>query len=242
MPDVGELVYRRKLVKKIEYDEVTDLFSCPLIRVSVPDFRRLNKLLVAESREWRKSAKGVNVSNKGDSWHSPDGLLSRNEPGFQEFSKLIPRLAGLYATKINKSIDLNKFNFEANAWVNINKKGGFNTVHTHGKFHVSGCYYIKQPEIKSGQSGMIEFVNTRFDHHIHSTIGGDAFAAKSAIRPSEGDMIIFPATLLHSVYPNETDEERISIAWNVFFKKKPESQKLEPKAAIFQSQKPTLKI
>ena len=112
----------------------------------------------------------------------------------------------------------------------------------HGKFHISGCYYVKQPRVKNGQSGMIEFVNTRFDHHIHSTIGGEAFAAKFTIRPNEGDMIIFPSTLLHSVHPNETKEERISIAWNILFKKKTASASIIPKTAIFQAQKPTLKI
>ena len=223
-------------------DEMTHLFSCPLFRVSIPNFSKLNDLLTNEAREWRKSAAGVNISNKGDSWHSPDGLLSRKEAGFQEFSKLVPKYAALYLNRINPKLKLGDFGFEANAWVNINRRGGFNAVHTHGKFHISGCYYVKQPRVKNGQSGMIEFVNTRFDHHIHSTIGGEAFAAKFTIRPNEGDMIIFPSTLLHSVHPNETKEERISIAWNILFKKKTASASIMPKTAIFQTQKPTLKI
>lgn len=227
---------------KIEYDELYHLFSCPLLKINVPDHHRLNKLLKSESRAWKKHAKGVNVSNKGDSWHSPDGLLSRKEPGFKEFSKLVPQIAALYVQKINPFLDLRKFSFEANAWVNINKKGGFNTVHTHGKFHISGCYYVKQPKIKSGQSGMIEFVNSRFDHHIHSMIGGDVFGSKFAIRPDEGDMIVFPSTLLHSVYPNETEEERISIAWNVVFKEKSVSMQKPMKISSSPQKGATLKF
>jgi len=33
-------------------------------------------------------------------------------------------------------------------------------------------------------------------------------------------MLVFPSTLLHFVFPNETDEERISLAWNLRFVRK----------------------
>jgi hypothetical protein len=44
----------------------------------------LNKKSISESRAWRKEQKGANISNHGDSWHSPDGLMMRSDPGFSE--------------------------------------------------------------------------------------------------------------------------------------------------------------
>ena len=73
-------------------------------------------------------------------------------------------------------------------------------------------YYVKQPAKANGQSGMIELINSRFDHHIFSQIGGQAFAPSLKMRPAVGSMLVFPSTLLHFVFPNETDEDRISLA------------------------------
>ena len=95
----------------------------------------------------------------------------------------------------------------------------------------------------SGESGMIEFVNSRFDHHIFQELNTNAFAPKISLRPKEGDMIVFPSTLLHSVYPNETDEERITIAWNLIFQRKDKAAATIPKSSqILKKGKATLKI
>ena len=230
-------------MQQIEFMNKNYLFSCPILKFTVSDHKQLNKLIASEARSWRKDAHGVNVSNKGDSWHSPDGLMSRPEPGFSTISKMFPIAASTYAQQIGAEINIANYEFEANAWVNINKKGGFNSIHTHGRFHISGVYYVNQPAVKSGQSGMIEFVNSRFDHHIYQELNADAFAPKVSMRPKAGEMIVFPSTLLHSVYPNDTEEERITIAWNLIFRKK--SQPTVPSAIapkFIQPKKATLKI
>ncbi len=196
-------------IKKTEH-----LFSSPLSIFEIDNSDDLNKKLALEAHAWRKEHKGKNVSNIGNSWHSPDNLLLRDEPGFVEISKTLPHIAANYALQINPGLDISEFKYEANAWVNINGKGGCNAVHHHGKYHVSGVYYVKQPKDVSGDSGKIELVNSRFDDHIFSEIGGRAFAPGLSMRPPTGSMLVFPSTLLHFVYPNEVEEERISIAWN----------------------------
>ena len=74
---------------------------------------------------------------------------------------MFPIAASNYAQQIGADIDIADYEFEANAWVNINKKGGFNSIHTHGRFHISGVYYVKQPAVEASQNGMIEFVNSK---------------------------------------------------------------------------------
>ena len=196
------------------------LFSTPLAMFEINHSIDLNKKLISEARAWREEHEGNKVSNYGDSWHSPDGLMTRPEPGFREISKIIPQIAAQYAMQINPELDIKNFRFEANAWVNINRQGGFNTVHHHGKFHISGVYYVKHPKKATGESGMIELINSKFDHHIFSEIGGNAFAPNFRIRPPVSSMIVFPSTLLHFVFPNQTNEERISLAWNLKFIRK----------------------
>ena len=204
-------------MSSLKFRKTEPLFSAPLAMFEIENCNVLNKKLISEARAWRKKEKGANVSNEGDSWHSPDGLMTRSEPGFSEISTIIPQVAAQYALQINPQLNIKNFRFEANAWININRKGGFNSAHHHGKYHVSGVYYVKQPTKASGKSGMIEMINSRFDHHIFSEIGGEAFAPSITMRPNVGSMLVFPSTLLHFVFPNETDEERISLAWNLKF-------------------------
>ena len=186
--------------------------------------------MLARQRSWRKDAHGVNVSNKGDSWHSPDGLMSRPEPGFSSISKMFPIAASAYAQQIGAEIDISKYEFEANAWVNINKKGGFNSIHTHGRFHISGVYYVKQPAVRSSQSGMIEFVNSRFDHHIYQELERKCLCTQgiNAAQSRRNDCI--PLYLITLSLPNDTEEERITIAWNLIFRKK--SQPIVPSTNV----------
>ena len=128
---------------EIECKSKIELFAAPLITYEIKKSSDLNKNLVSEARAWRKTDKGASVSNSGNSWHSPDGLMSRSEPGFATISKLIPRLAAQYATQINPAFEIKDYGFEASAWVNINRQGGANAVHHHGRFHVSGSKQMK---------------------------------------------------------------------------------------------------
>ena len=82
------------------------LFSTPLCLLEIENSAVLNKKLISESRAWRKQQKGANVSNQGDSWHSPDGLMARSEPGFSEISKMIPQIAAQYASQINPCLEI----------------------------------------------------------------------------------------------------------------------------------------
>ena len=91
-------------------------------------------------------------------------------------------------------------------WFNINYTGSSNIKHTHPGSALSGVFYINIPD----NSGNITF------HHIDSH--GLFFTQDStfSINPHDGLMILFPGTLLHDVEINNSKENRISIAFNIF--------------------------
>ena len=109
------------------------------------------------------------------------------------------------------------------AWMNANPSGGYNAPHTHPGAHWSGVYYVSQPEVEAGNSGMIEFLDPRTDLPNWRLLAASAFRLKKKLRPQPGEMILFPSYLVHWVYPNETDEERISVAFNATFRKRRKS-------------------
>ena len=86
-------------------------------------------------------------------------------------------------------------------WYNINYGNSYNALHTHGRsiHNMIRCliYYIKVPE----NSGDLIFL-----------IDGKEISHA----PKEGDLIDFDKNLLHGVEPNFSNENRISIAVNIY--------------------------
>lgn len=129
------------------------------------------------------------------------------------------RLLNLNTFKENLKLEVGNF------WFNINNKGNYNYIHTHPKSFFSAVYYLKVP---NGPSGTVEFIHPYdmisfwWDQYIDeydSSQENVPFTAKShRAYPKTGQLIIFPSWLKHGVSPNLTDEERISIAFNIITK------------------------
>ncbi len=90
-------------------------------------------------------------------------------------------------------------------WININGRGSYNEKHHHmgskpnskKQSILSGVFYLNVPE---GDSGNIIFTNKD---------GSD-----SSIHPVNGDLLLFSPSMIHRVETNNTNEERISLAFN----------------------------
>ena len=110
------------------------------------------------------------------------------------------------------SLDLKLF-----AWMNVNPVGTYNAPHTHPGAHWSGVYYVSQPDVEDDNAGRIEFLDPRSDLPNWRILNARAFNPKRSLKPQPGEMILFPSYLVHWVYPNVADSERISIAFNATF-------------------------
>jgi uncharacterized protein (TIGR02466 family) len=88
--------------------------------------------------------------------------------------------------------------------------------HVHPFCLMAGIYYIKLPK----DSGRLVFENPIQQHDFvmlpdtvkkfNSVNSGYWYA-----EPKEGDLIMFPSWLRHYVEPNNSNEDRISIAFNL---------------------------
>ena len=97
-------------------------------------------------------------------------------------------------------------------WVNVNKKGDWNIIHQHGQYDLSGTYYVKVPK----DSGRLVFRDPR-----PAAIGNKFMINRfdngeiKNVNVMEGMLGIWPAYLDHFVEPSNTDEERISISFDI---------------------------
>ncbi len=90
---------------------------------------------------------------------------------------------------------------------------GHQIAHYHPSAWISGCYYAKLPPVVSdddpGQEGWIEFGAPPDDF-----VSNGDFTAR-AYKPILGSMFLFPGYLTHRTIPFNSDEVRISIAFDI---------------------------
>ena len=103
-------------------------------------------------------------------------------------------------------------------WIVNQKENEYNPAHYHSNCNISAVLYLKVPEFKLrgyvGKKiidGYIEFINSTVDHSMLS-------AGTYLVKPEVGKLLMFPSTLLHTVYPFQGPDERRSLAFNLNYK------------------------
>ena len=187
--------------------KVINLFSIPVLATQL-DYP-VDKIETLCQQERRNNSEGVIKSNIGG-WQSgniiyPDSPFSV----FLDINTICQEFAK-DTLKINKDVYVNY------AWININQKGNLNQMHTHPGCILSGVYYVKTPE----ECGNIEFLHPGIDLMAFALDGVETnynvYNSSKWWLPSKANTLyIFPSWIKHSVQPNNSDEERISISFNL---------------------------
>ena len=182
-----------------------EIFSTPIFGIKLNNYKEINTNLEKFVYEYQKNHNTKNISNRGG-YHTD---VINNEKIFIEF------FSGIKAILINKLQSLNIKDLSVQgAWININKKHAYNAEHSHPESDLAAVYYIKTPK-NCGRIYMNNpipqaFMNTKlrktklnvYSQHLYFDI-------------AEGSLFIFPGWLFHGVESNESDEDRISMAFNL---------------------------
>ena len=113
--------------------------------------------------------------------------------------------------------------FTISAWANISRRGNYHRMHNHPHSAWSGVYYVTGvPRLKAGQAdepnsnalaGVLELYDPRpFTEMVD--VPGTPYGQRVHIRPEPGLLVLFPSWLYHFVHPSDSDQERVSIAFN----------------------------
>ena len=103
--------------------------------------------------------------------------------------------------------------------VHMEPGGEYNPLHYHTFCHISTVMYLKVPTRrpkrnipnKADRDGNIEFV-------VHAAWPESLDRGTLVMEPTVGTLWMWPAQLLHTVYPFLGEQERRSIAWNGVFR------------------------
>jgi uncharacterized protein (TIGR02466 family) len=174
-----------------------------------PEFEEHKETFLNAISQYRKENSSVQRSNI-NGYHSPETLHH-----VQELKPLFEYICQL-GFKAVSDLDLIDCDIAlTSAWLNVNdSRQCMNGEHIHGDVF-SGVFYLQAPE----GSGKLTISNTA----INKMWRGCSLAKQKnqftgeniRIEPIEGEIILFPSYVPHSVETNNHDEERISISFNI---------------------------
>ena len=98
-----------------------------------------------------------------------------------------------------------------NSWMNIQSKFKSHEWHCHPGYHIAGTYYMRV----SADQGGIQFQNPNIMMQHCNFPENPRNSQSLEFIPGDGDIILFPAWLMHNTMPNITDVDRISVSFNI---------------------------
>jgi uncharacterized protein (TIGR02466 family) len=102
--------------------------------------------------------------------------------------------------------------FRLAVWAVVMQSQGHQLPHIHGDGYISGVYYPELPDVVGADApqkeGWIEFGRPPADFHCKQP------PETRLIKPEPGLLVLFPSYLYHCTIPFESDQERISIAFD----------------------------
>ncbi len=202
--------------------QVNHFFSSPVFILQDNNHAENIDVLLKDIYEWQRNDDVDLVRSNQNGWHSPTDIFKKTEPGLSRISRLMIECFTKCTQEIAPKFDPKNFDMKGEGWVNINPKHGFNVPHDHPGYTWSGVYYVVVPEKKDpkSRSGSIELLDPRTNTAaMASDIARQSgyFSPKRTLTPKDGMILIFPSYLRHWVYPNDEDENRISMAFNFKF-------------------------
>ena len=190
--------------------QLQPLATVPIWESELPNFNKHQANFIETLKRLREQEPtGVQVSNISG-YHSKSNL--------QNYEELRPLFDYVGAMANQACNDLNFVDcdvYVTTAWSNFNDtRSSMNVEHVHGETF-SGCFYLQIPP----ESGKLVIHNegiNRMWQGCGLTKEKNAYTVETIhLQPKEGQILMWPSYIPHSVTTNNHDLERISIAFNI---------------------------
>lgn len=197
----------------LKESQILKLFSHPIFKYKIENYEKLNKELSEFIYKLNESDKiGVKKSNI-NGWHSKSFDLNDldNIPNkfLNHISNNIKDVFKNYGWVYNPSKIMC-----SSMWAIINKKGNYNMEHSHSNNYLSAAYYVKAPKnCGNFKASNPSIINRNLFPRSNQTT--ELSSNSASIKITEGDLLIFPAYLPHSVEENKSDEDRVIVSFNI---------------------------
>ena len=182
------------------------LFTTPIWEVMINNVD--NQAIKQYALGLRDKYPGANISNRGG-WHSKE-LETPLPPALDELINDLTMFINDYCAQITGINDL----MLGNWWININGKNNYNAEHDHQNSVLSAVYYVEVLANNTGNLVLHREDSSRYYLGKYKNNKTRFTQQSYVIHPVCGKLVVFPAWTKHSVEMNNSDTERISIAFN----------------------------
>ena len=187
------------------------IYSVPLWQSEYPEFEKHKEIFLTTVKEYKEQNPTRETPRSNIAGYQSPSTLQ----GVEELCPLFEYICqmGFKAVADLDFVDCDIALTEA--WLNINdSRQCMNSEHVHGEVF-SGVFYLSAPD----ESGKLVIQNPAINKMWKGcslTSQKNQFTGDSIrIEPVEGNIILFPSYISHSVETNNHDEERISISFNL---------------------------
>ena len=195
------------------------LFPSPVMAFDWPSGEHFNRGLRDAILRRRERSAGVVKTNRGG-WQSDVDLQDWDSSETGELIQRVQSLAHEYLVRQAKEDNgVFRQGWQVLAWANVNEHGHFNRSHSHlGAYaQISAIYYVDVGDIQPGRDAG---GRTRFEDWTAVAIdvdrNPDVLRRDVLMQPSNGRMLMFPASLMHSVERYQGHSPRVTVAFNLF--------------------------
>ena len=170
-----------------------DIFSTPLWHIEetpqqlVDDLCKNISVIKENIHLYQTTTSESGYSNQGGYQTSQFVWKNFHPAGIEYIEKLVDDIFVDYSVNVS------------GWWYNINPQGAWNLPHSHGGADYALVWYLTDSD------GLLNFINP--SSRIDSQDG--SFNAK------KGDILIFPADIIHYVMPNTKEKDRVCISMNL---------------------------
>ena len=190
--------------------KTVNIFPVPIHRFDVNGFDQIQNELIDYIYKIREKEPVGNVFSNRGGWQSKSFNISNEADPLHKF--LIDSIGGLHVIK-------KEVNFVIDAWVNINGHNCYNIKHDHPTANLSGVLWIKCPK----ECGNIVFESpvefqtyTEIKSYTEEFKNSNNYFHTYYFLPTEGRILLFPSHLQHEVFENKSNEDRISVSFNIY--------------------------
>ena len=200
-------------------------FPLAIYYADLDDTEEQNKQIKEHVLNLRKNADARNPDHA--SWTGDIHGLGRvhNDPNFQWLVGQVEQHCIAYLQDLGhnmEKIDL----YIQRSWPVISKKNQSIAMHAHYNANISAVYYVEVPQTANPEdAGSFVLHNSSNQNELQEGLGSEStnaisnwneFNCKVArFSPVAGRLLLFPAHQQHSVEPNQTDDLRLSIAFDI---------------------------
>ena len=170
------------------------------------------------AHELMKNAANATTRTNQGGWHYAFDLFQLDAPVVARFRERMEQHVQAFLDHVRRAERRHKDRFRLQGWINVNRAGDTNLLHSHPGSFLSSAYYVKVPRRMKG--GELVFRDPRGPAvAMYETPGIELPWVGSGLGipfvPSPGKLLLFPSWLEHHVNAFEGPGERISISFNV---------------------------